>query len=357
VWRARQPARGLRASPRTAPHAHSTTAAWWSWRVLVVGDRHACVGAAVRRGCLDTSGHQRSSRVCAVWQTGPGTCPPPMRVRAPTSTPPLCARTLAQAHLRSPYDSPLRDGNRDRLIGLLTERWGPVCVAGSRCAVCRGGRVCGRPAPPVRSVTVSSARPSSHRRAAKTLMVYLMETNANVYSWLVEFYKAHPIPKVRERRALGVCARVGSHRRWGSVRLLSDEHRLLCITPQPRQICVAVVPAPATPAAHPSDTHTLAHTCTITTARSTAAGTRSAARPSCASCCRCPSRRRASSRCVRVWQRAVCMHTERMAWRVRLRARVLHHTQAPSTPLRLHAPFCRSCRATAVPRAGPRQPV
>ena len=24
--------------------------------------------------------------------------------------------------MRSPYDSPLRDGNRDRLIGLLTER-------------------------------------------------------------------------------------------------------------------------------------------------------------------------------------------------------------------------------------------
>ncbi|WIA39874.1 hypothetical protein OEZ86_013318 [Tetradesmus obliquus] len=57
------------------------------------------------------------------------------------------------AWMRSPYDSPLRDGNRDRLIGLLTER------------------------------------------AAKTLMVYLMETNANVYSWLVNFYKQNPIPK------------------------------------------------------------------------------------------------------------------------------------------------------------------
>lgn len=33
-------------------------------------------------------------------------------------------------------------------------------------------------------------------RATKTLMVYLMETNANVYSWLVSFYKEHPIPKV-----------------------------------------------------------------------------------------------------------------------------------------------------------------
>jgi hypothetical protein len=27
-------------------------------------------------------------------------------------------------------------------------------------------------------------------------MVYLMETNANVYSWLVNFYKQNPIPKV-----------------------------------------------------------------------------------------------------------------------------------------------------------------
>eukprot|EP00775_Hariotina_reticulata_P005512 gene5512-5748_t len=55
--------------------------------------------------------------------------------------------------MRSPYDTPLRDGNRDRLIGLLTER------------------------------------------AAKTLMVYLMETNVNVYGWLVAFYKSNPIPK------------------------------------------------------------------------------------------------------------------------------------------------------------------
>ncbi|KAF8055112.1 PTC52 [Scenedesmus sp. PABB004] len=57
------------------------------------------------------------------------------------------------AWMRSPYDTPLRDGNRDRLIGLLTER------------------------------------------AAKTLMVYLMETNANVYSWFVSFYKDNPIPR------------------------------------------------------------------------------------------------------------------------------------------------------------------
>jgi hypothetical protein len=33
-------------------------------------------------------------------------------------------------------------------------------------------------------------------RAAKTLMIYLMETNGNVYSWLVEFYKKNPIPRV-----------------------------------------------------------------------------------------------------------------------------------------------------------------
>ncbi|GBF89839.1 hypothetical protein Rsub_02543 [Raphidocelis subcapitata] len=55
---------------------------------------------------------------------------------------------------RTPDDTPLRDGNRDRLIGLLTER------------------------------------------AAKTLMIYLMELNPTHYSWLVEFYKVNPIPKV-----------------------------------------------------------------------------------------------------------------------------------------------------------------
>lgn len=46
------------------------------------------------------------------------------------------------AHLRSPDDSPLRDGNRDRLIGMLTQR------------------------------------------AAKTLEYYFMETNLTYHSWL-----------------------------------------------------------------------------------------------------------------------------------------------------------------------------
>jgi len=54
--------------------------------------------------------------------------------------------------LRSSFDSPLRDGNRDRLIGLLT------------------------------------------KRAAVTLSYYLMETNVNVHHWLVLFMKEHPIP-------------------------------------------------------------------------------------------------------------------------------------------------------------------
>jgi hypothetical protein len=26
-------------------------------------------------------------------------------------------------------------------------------------------------------------------------MIYLMETNVNVYSWLITFYKANPIPR------------------------------------------------------------------------------------------------------------------------------------------------------------------
>jgi hypothetical protein len=57
------------------------------------------------------------------------------------------------AHLRSPDDTPFRDGNRDRLIGLLTDR------------------------------------------AARTLCYYLSETNLNVYHWLAVFMKDNPIPR------------------------------------------------------------------------------------------------------------------------------------------------------------------
>jgi hypothetical protein len=40
-------------------------------------------------------------------------------------------------------------------------------------------------------------------RATKTLMVYLMETNPTVYSWLVNYYKQNPIPKVSNRHNKG----------------------------------------------------------------------------------------------------------------------------------------------------------
>lgn len=53
---------------------------------------------------------------------------------------------------RSPDDTPLRDGNRDRLYGLLTER------------------------------------------AVRTLLVYLQELNVIHFQWLLEFYRAHEIP-------------------------------------------------------------------------------------------------------------------------------------------------------------------
>eukprot|EP00899_Mesostigma_viride_P001973 jgi/Mesvir1/11777/Mv00144-RA.1 len=56
------------------------------------------------------------------------------------------------ASCRNPDDSPLRDGNRDRLLGLLTDR------------------------------------------AAHTLSVYLMETNQLLHLWLIRFMKANPIP-------------------------------------------------------------------------------------------------------------------------------------------------------------------
>ena len=32
-------------------------------------------------------------------------------------------------------------------------------------------------------------------RAVKTLLVYLSETNLNVYQWLFDQYKANPIPR------------------------------------------------------------------------------------------------------------------------------------------------------------------
>lgn len=51
----------------------------------------------------------------------------------------------------------MRDGNRDRVIGLVTER------------------------------------------AARTLCYYLSETNLNVYHWLMRFMEDHPIPKVALR--------------------------------------------------------------------------------------------------------------------------------------------------------------
>ncbi|KAF5838472.1 hypothetical protein DUNSADRAFT_2801 [Dunaliella salina] len=57
------------------------------------------------------------------------------------------------AHLRSPDDTPLRDGNRDIMAGVLTER------------------------------------------AAKTLLIYLQEMNPIVFQWLWRYMEAHPIPR------------------------------------------------------------------------------------------------------------------------------------------------------------------
>ncbi|KAL0020346.1 hypothetical protein WJX79_000198 [Trebouxia sp. C0005] len=54
---------------------------------------------------------------------------------------------------RKPDDTPFRDGNRDRLVGLLTER------------------------------------------AARTLCYYLSETNLNVHHWLMTYMQKYPIPR------------------------------------------------------------------------------------------------------------------------------------------------------------------
>ena len=60
---------------------------------------------------------------------------PPTFARAQSKKGAMCdAKTRRRgrpAHLRSPEDSPLRDGNRDRVIGLLTERCASrqICTA------------------------------------------------------------------------------------------------------------------------------------------------------------------------------------------------------------------------------------
>jgi len=62
-------------------------------------------------------------------------------------------RARAKSRPLKPDDSPLRDGNRDRLLGLLTER------------------------------------------AARTLLFYCSETNQHLYHWLNEYIKQNPIPR------------------------------------------------------------------------------------------------------------------------------------------------------------------
>lgn len=82
-------------------------------------------------GCLGGAIAARlSARVGALCETHPRRGGRPQCSPAHT-----CFRAAAPRRTRTPYDTPLRDGNRDRLIGLLTER------------------------------------------AAKTLMIYLMELN------------------------------------------------------------------------------------------------------------------------------------------------------------------------------------
>ena len=69
------------------------------------------------------------------------------------------------AHLRSPDDTPLRDGNRDRLMGLLTER------------------------------------------AAKTLLYYMFETNPTLYGWFNTYLKVRCMSSTLDSRLsiLDVC--------------------------------------------------------------------------------------------------------------------------------------------------------
>jgi hypothetical protein len=61
-------------------------------------------------------------------------------------------------------------------------------------------------------------------RAAKTLMVYLMETNPTVYSWLVNYYKENTIPKVSIQQCKAVICFSLQHLEAGCCAQLPDPH-------------------------------------------------------------------------------------------------------------------------------------
>ena len=76
----------------------------------------------------------------------------------------------AKSRPTKPDDSPLRDGNRDRLVGLLTQR------------------------------------------ACKTLLFYCSETNQHMYHWLNAFVEQNPIP--REGKVEDISGTYRSFVRW-----------------------------------------------------------------------------------------------------------------------------------------------
>jgi hypothetical protein len=101
------------------------------------------------------------------------------------------------AWLRSPDDTPLRDGNRDRLMGLLTNRSDTLYL--------------------LLSFQMAHAHAKDYRadfldtasfddipcdflvtlsfRASKTLLYYFFELNPTLYGWFTQYMKDHPIPK------------------------------------------------------------------------------------------------------------------------------------------------------------------
>jgi len=87
---------------------------------------------------------------------------------------------------RSPDDTPLRDGNRDRLMGLLTDRYELRNIPNLSC----------KPFLRVRAI-YDLAPPRSIFRAAKTLLYYFFELNPTLYGWLSQYMKEHEIPRVR----------------------------------------------------------------------------------------------------------------------------------------------------------------
>lgn len=105
------------------------------------------------------------------------------------------------AWLRSPDDTPLRDGNRDRLMGLLTDRYVVYLLKYKShrsmpkiCQVFEQHLLLNFIS--LRRSILIFLFPSFFCSAARTLLTYCMELNPTLFGWLDNYLKTHEIPKI-----------------------------------------------------------------------------------------------------------------------------------------------------------------